>query len=142
MSGAQELADQDVRAFNEQNLEGKLRIASPELEFVVPGATLHGPDETAAFARALWEAFPDARITPGARVATGSRAAIEGSFTGTHLGTLHTPGGDIPATGRSVDFRCVVLYEVAAARIGSKHFYFDRMELMTQIGAMPAPAEG
>jgi SnoaL-like domain len=63
----------------------ELRIASPEMEFVVPGATLHGPDETAAFARALWEAFHDARITPSARVAAGSLAAIKGSFTGTEV---------------------------------------------------------
>jgi Predicted ester cyclase len=141
MSGAEELAARDIRAFNEQDLEAKVAISSPELEFVVPGATMRGLDEAGVFARALWEAFPDGRITTVKRAAHGSWVAVEGTFTGTHAGTLHSPSGAIPASGRHVEFECVVAYEVASERIVSKHFYFDRLELLTQIEAIPAPAE-
>jgi predicted ester cyclase len=140
MSGAQELADRDVRAFNEQNLEAKVAISSPQLEFVVPGATMRGLDEAGAFARALWEAFPDARITTAERAAQGSIAVIEGTFGGTHAGTLRSASGEIPASGHRVEVECVLVYECASDRIVSKHFYFDRLELLTQIQAVPAPA--
>jgi predicted ester cyclase len=141
MFGAEELAEQDIRAFNEQDLGAKVAISSPELEFVVPGATLHGLDEATAFARALWEAFPDGRITMAKRASSGSWVAVEGTFTGTHAGTLPTPSGEILASGRHVEFECVVAYEVASERIVSKHFYFDRLELLTQIEAIPTAAE-
>lgn len=141
MSEAVELAARDIRAFNEQDLEAKVAISSPELEFVVPGATMHGPDEAAVFARALWEAFPDGRITTVRQAANGPWVAVEGTFTGTHDGTLHSPAGAIPASGRHVEFECVVAYEVVSERIVSKHFYFDRLALLTQIEAIPAPAE-
>ncbi len=141
MFGAQELAERDIRAYNEQDLEAKLAISSPDLEFVVPGATMRGPDEASAFARALWEAFPDGRITTTKRASNGSCVAVEATFTGTHEGTLHTPSGEFPASGRHFHLQCVVVYEVASEQIISKHFYFDRLELLTQIGAIPAPAE-
>lgn len=141
MSGAEELAQRDIRAFNEQDLDAKIAISSPALEFVVPGATMHGLDEAGAFARALWEAFPDGRITTVKAAAHGPWAAVEGTFTGTHAGALQTPSGAIPASGRNVEFGCVVAYEVASGRIVSKHFYFDRLALLTQIDAMPTAAE-
>ena len=141
MFGAEELAERDIRAFNEQDLAAKVAISSPDLEFVVPGATLRGLDEARAFAKALWEAFPDGLITTAKRASTGSWAAVEGTFTGTHAGTLHGPSGEIPASGRRIQLQCVVVYEVASERIVSKHFYFDRLELLTQIEAIPTPAE-
>ena len=141
MFGAEDLAERDIRAFNEQDLEAKVAISSPEMEFVVPGATLHGLAEVGAFARALWEAFPDGRITTTKRASRGSFVAVEGTFTGTHAGTLQTPSGDIPASGRSIELPCVVAYEVAAERIVTKHFYFDRVELLTQIEAIPAAVQ-
>ncbi len=141
MSGTEDLAERDIRAFNEQDLEAKVAISSPELEFVVPGATLRGLDEAGTFARALWEAFPDGRITMAKQASRGSWVAVEGTFTGTHAGVLQTPSGEIPASGRRVQVQCVVAYEVAAERIVSKHFYFDRLELLTQIEAIPTPAE-
>lgn len=141
MFGAEELAERDIRAYNEQDLAAKVAILSPELEFVVPGATMRGPDEASAFARALWAAFPDGRITTAKRASNGSWAAVEATFTGTHTGTLHTPSGEFPASGRPFQIQCVVVYEVTSDRIVSKHFYFDRLELLTQIEAIPAPAE-
>lgn len=141
MLGAEELAERDIRAFNEQDLAAKVAISSPELEFVVPGATLHGLDEAGAFAGAMWEAFPDGRITTAGQASTGSWAAVEGTFTGTHAGTLRSPAGEIPASGRRVQLQCVVVYGVASDRIVSKHFYFDRLELLSQIEAIPTPAE-
>jgi predicted ester cyclase len=141
MSKAEELAARDICAFNDQDLEAKVAISSPELKFVVPGATMRGLDEAAVFARALWEAFPDGRITMAKHAANGPWVAVEGTFSGTHDGTLHSPSGAIPASGRHVEFDCILAYEVASERIVSKHFYFDRLELLTQIEAIPAPAE-
>ena len=140
MTEAKELAERDVRAFNEQDMEAKLAISSPDLMFVVPGATMRGIEEASGFARSLWEAFPDGHIACREDVADGTRAALEGTFSATHVGTLRTPGGDIAATGARVELPCVLFYGVDGGRIVSKHFYFDRVELLTQIGAMPAPA--
>jgi hypothetical protein len=39
MATAQELAEPDIRAFNEQDIAAKRSISSPDLELVVPGET-------------------------------------------------------------------------------------------------------
>ena len=70
----------------------------------------------------------------------GDIVVEEGTFTGTHHGTLHTPAGDIAATGRraAVDYIHVLRYR------DDKHvsfkLVFDRLQMLEQLGLVPAPA--
>jgi hypothetical protein len=59
---------------------------------------------------------------------------------GTHLGTLRSPAGDIPATGRVLDLPFCDHYEIQSGVIVSTHLYFDRLTLLEQLGVAPVPA--
>ena len=61
----------------------------------------------------------------------------EGFLTGTHTGVFATPQGEIPASGNPVNLRYASVKRVAGGKIVSEHLYFDQMEFMTQIGALP-----
>ena len=91
-----------------------------------------------SFFRGFWEAFPDAHNELDRLIAEGPIVAAEGRFSGTHSGALRTPQGEIPATGRDVEFRWAVTCEVRGDELVSEHLYFDQLELLTQLGLAPA----
>jgi SnoaL-like polyketide cyclase len=67
-------------------------------------------------------------------MADGNRVIVQGRLKGTHLGNL----GDIPPTFKTVDFPCVVRYEIEDNKIVSHWMLADQMALMEQLGVVPA----
>jgi ketosteroid isomerase-like protein len=64
-------------------------------------------------------------------------AVEEGTFTGTHDGTLYAPTGDIPPTGRPVE---VDYIQVLRFRNGKHvHLMFDRLLILERLGLIAAP---
>jgi steroid delta-isomerase-like uncharacterized protein len=111
---------------------------SADGEYVIPGAQLHGREQILDFIRSYWEAFPDARLEIVRSIDAEPLIAAEGRFVGTHDGTLRTPDGEVPATGRSVEVPWMAMYEVRGGEIFSEHLYFDPAAFMTQLGLATA----
>jgi predicted ester cyclase len=126
-------------ALNAQDAREMISYFSPEVEKEIPGGILKGSDQILAFVSAFWEAFPDLKLTVVSEVEAGPVVAIRGRMTGTHQGTFHTPAGDMPPTGRSIDINFSEDYEVRSGVIASSHLYLDRLTLLEQLGALPAP---
>jgi uncharacterized protein (TIGR02246 family) len=126
-------------ALNAQDAEGMINCFSPEAEREIPGGVLRGRDQIAAFVSVFWEAFPDLQLTVTSLVEEGPVVAIRGTMTGTHLGTFRTPGGNMPPTGRRVNVTFSDDYEVYGGVIVSAHLHLDRLTLLEQLGAVPAP---
>jgi predicted ester cyclase len=62
-------------------------------------------------------------IRPRAIVAEADRAIGEATFTCTHHGPLHSPAGDIPATGKRVNADFVAAYRTAGGKVTSLRIY-------------------
>src|SRR5207244_10229721 len=62
-------------------------------------------------------------------------------FTGTHNGTLKTPMGDVPATGRKVKGEFIQIFQVDRGLVKKLNLMFDQVQLMTQLGMAPAPPQ-
>lgn len=60
---------------------------------------------------------------------------LEVTWQGTHTGTLQTPQGPIPPTGKQIALHGVLVADVEGDRFTSTRNYFDLMTLMNQIGA-------
>lgn len=115
---------------------------SEDAELEAPGAQLRGRTQILEFLGGYWEAFPDARLETTRSITDGPLAAAEGIMTGTHRGTLRTPDGEVPPTGRSVRIRWMAMYETDGDELVSEHLYFDSAEFLAQLGlAEGAPAE-
>jgi predicted ester cyclase len=140
MGKAADVMHSKFAALNAQDGDEMARYFSPEVEREIPGALLRGREQVVAFVSAFWEAFPDLHITVSSVVEEGSLVAMRGRITGTHLGTLHTPGGDISPTGRRVDLTFADDYEIQEELIVSAHLQFDRLGLLEQLGVAPTPA--
>ncbi|HVS43202.1 MAG TPA: ester cyclase [Candidatus Dormibacteraeota bacterium] len=120
---------------------GTVALYDDAAEISAPGGLrLSGKDGWSELYDMWMGAFPDNRITGAVIFGAGDQALEEAVFTGTQTGTMHTPTGDVPPTGRRVDIPYTIVYRLRDGRVSSMHLYFDQVELMTQLGLMPAPA--
>ena len=107
--------------------------------FLVPlGMTLRGHDGYKQFLLGWAEAFPDSRVEVTNLFAGEDDAVAEFIGRGTHTGTLHGPAGDIPATGRKVEFRLCNVHRIKNGKFVSLHQYYDLPGFMQQLGLIPS----
>jgi predicted ester cyclase len=130
-----------IKAINEHDAEASAREATTDSVLVAPGdMTLKGPQAIKEYNKNWITAFPDAKIDVKTIFAMGNQVAIDAVFSGTHDGTLKTPMGDVPATGRKVNGEFIEVLEVDRGLIKHAHLMFDQVQLMTQLGMAPTPA--
>ena len=136
MSDARDVILKHIAAVNDRNSDADPWAADAQM--VAPGAQASGRDEVLGFLGVFQEAFPDLRLEIEQLVSDGAAAAAEGTLTGTHDGVLHTPGGDIPPTGRRVELRWAAVYATDGDTLKSEHLFFDQMDFLGQLGLLPA----
>src|SRR5260370_9829425 len=108
---------------------------SPTAEKEVPGGLLLGADQIAAFVAAFWEAFPDVQLTVTSEVEEGPVVAVRGTLTGTPLGVLRTPAGNLPPPGRRLELRSSHDDEVQGGVLVAPPLRPDRRDLRLQLVA-------
>jgi steroid delta-isomerase-like uncharacterized protein len=97
---------------------------------------LHGVPALVAHARALWQAFPDARVNAtGERLTDGRYACAPCKVLGTHEGRI----GGVTPTGRFVVVHAVVYAELHEGRLLRARTFFDALGVATALGIMPRP---
>jgi ketosteroid isomerase-like protein len=114
-----------------------LYVGGGEIVLVGPGTRFQGPEGAKEHALMWADGFPDGRITIDKVIATDRDVVVQFTGTGTHTGTLKTPGGEIVATGRSVTLQVCDVLSFRAGRVSRLHSYFDSASLLMQLGVMP-----
>lgn len=138
-SKVRETFEKGTDAFNRHDVEGFAEVLSDDVKTRASGVgELRGKPAVKAFYKSWIDAFPDARVEITGVTITDDLAVEEGVFTGTHRATLHSPGGDIPATGRNVRVDYVQIARYRGDKVSSFHLVFDRLEMLEQLGLAPA----
>jgi predicted ester cyclase len=137
------IVEKHYRNFNEHDLAAEGEIMHKNVAVEAPGAPqLRGLEAFTQFAKAWEGGFPDGQLKMLNFVETGDLAVAEGTFSGTNTGSLMTPGGAIPATGKRLQMKYCDLFRVREGKIVEHRVYFDQVEFLTQLGLMPAPGAG
>ncbi len=84
-------------------------------------------------------AFPDFHVEVHDVHFIDDVAVEEGTYSGTHNGVLHTPAGDVPPTGRAVTGEYIQVLHFRDGTHTSFNLSFDRLEMLEQLGLVPAP---
>jgi steroid delta-isomerase-like uncharacterized protein len=79
-------------------------------------------------------AFPDLHITFDEMIVKGDRIIVLWTFSGTNTGPLHTPSGDIPGTGRKVQFSGIAIDRVDEGKIVEDWVYWNVLDILQQLG--------
>lgn len=137
------MSDNDIRAlatnafarFNED--EGRAAFFDAyDADVALHGypGSLQGLDGLRAFHEALWEAFPDARLTVEDLVVEGDRAALRYRLQGTHRG----PYLGVPPTGLGFDVEGLTLLRLAHGRVVEEWHSPTELAILRRLGAVHA----
>ncbi len=135
MKDAKDLIDRYYTAFNARDRAAYENLFAQDAETHAPGAQgVKGTKAVRDWDMTWAAAFPDARITSLRKCAEGALVISENRFAGTHKEPLRTPEGEIKATGKKVDVPYIAVFDVDSGRIRTQRIYYDRAELMSQLG--------
>jgi steroid delta-isomerase-like uncharacterized protein len=87
------------------------------------------------FYSGLWDAFPDLRIRIEDMVGEEDRVAWRLTVNGTHESEFR----GVPATGTEVTFAAQYIFRFSNGKIVERWTNLDRLGVMIQLGAVPAP---
>ena len=120
--------------------QGRLDVADEivEEDFVeldpLPGQQ-QGREGLKAVIAMMRAAFPDIHWVADETIAAGHKVVTRFTWTGTHRG----PFLGIPATGKSVVVKGVVIDRLAGGRMADSRILMDTLGMMQQLGVIPAP---
>jgi steroid delta-isomerase-like uncharacterized protein len=123
------------RVFNARDFGALDSLCSDDtvLTNVATGQEYRGAAGVKEFMLGWLGPFPDGHIEIDTLAQAGDVAVCEFRGIGTHTGTLHTPMGDIPATGRGVNVAFCDVVRVRDGRITSIRTYFDSATFAAQL---------
>lgn len=85
--------------------------------------------------RQIRAAFPDIRWTVDEMVAEGDKVFSRFTWSGTHEGAFL----GVPATGRRITVKGMVIDRLVAGKMADSRILMDSLGMMQQLGALPAP---
>jgi predicted ester cyclase len=128
--------------FNAHSESALKSLVSSHIRFTAPGdVRLEGKDAFAGYFVGWLKGFPDARMTVRHEIVSGPWIVQEYTFEGTHRGTLNGPLGQILPTNRKVVNKGVQLIKIEDDLVVEYRLYFDMVETLSQIGALPVPVK-
>jgi steroid delta-isomerase-like uncharacterized protein len=128
-------------AFNAHDQAAIRAATADDCVFEGPGGVrIEGIDACVGYAMNWLNAFSDAKLEVGTLVVDGDWVAMTGTFKGTHDGTLSSPEGDVPPTGRRLEGRCSQIVRFADGKAVDENLYYDQMDVVMQLGLMPETA--
>ena len=133
-----EAFERGTETFKAHDIEGFAEAISDNVTFEAPGG-LRGEGKAACveFFGSWFSAFPDAHVDVHHLHIVDDVAVEEGTFTGTQLGVLHGPTGDVPPTGRAVSVGYIQVLRFQNGKHVSFNLMFDRLQLLEQLGLIP-----
>jgi predicted ester cyclase len=140
MSNARDIVDRFYELFAAGKIADATELFDPACITVMPGAGPLTQAEHEAVGNAFKAAFPDSRMNVEHTVESGDEIVVLGRFTGTHTGDLVSANGTIPASGGALNLRFTDYFKVSGDKITDHQVVFDQLELLGQVGALPAPA--
>jgi ketosteroid isomerase-like protein len=138
---AREAFERGTNTFNAHDMKGFAEVLADDVVFVAPGGIRgEGKTSCAEFFGTWFGAFPDAHVEVQRCHFIDDIAVEEGTFSGTHNGVLHSPIGDFPPTGCSVELPYVPVLRFRDGKHVSFNLMFDWLTMLEQLGVAPLSA--
>jgi predicted ester cyclase len=141
MADFEQLTRRGMDAWNARDESGYAALITDDISLSASGGVeAKGREAVHEFNRNWWTAFPDGRISTLEFITSGNTTVVRASFKGTHTGVFKTPMGDIEPTNKPIDGRYVQISHHRGEQVYQQFLFFDRMDIMEQLGLVPAAA--
>jgi steroid delta-isomerase-like uncharacterized protein len=130
-------------AWNDRDFDRGVAIAADDAEIVeVPtDERFQGPDGIRGEYDKWATGLPDGKVEIRNVIASDDYAVSECTVRGTNTGPFASPMGEMPPTGRAIEFPFCSVMEIRDGKLRRLHHYYDVATMMRQLGLMPeAPA--
>lgn len=128
-----------IDAFHARDMNYWASLLADDFIGSYPGARSLNKEQARMYNEAFLPAFADIHFKINRIVVDGESIIVQWTVTGTHTGPLATLSGQvIPATNRKGEFPGVSVVEVQNGKIIQESTYWNQVELLTQLGLMPA----
>lgn len=123
--------------FNTGNVPLLLSLVTDDFELVdvALGLSWHGKQGWGEWLQNWATSMPDAQTRIDLIIGQGDTIVTEHTGVGTHTGTLNTPAGPIPATGKKIELKFAEVFEMRNGKIKTMRAYWDTGTLMRQLSA-------
>jgi steroid delta-isomerase-like uncharacterized protein len=125
-------------AWNSQRAADVLSLYAADATMLHPMAgsdPLKGREAIAGFEQPMFAAFSKTEWKAIDSFAVGDRVAVSYVITSTNTGTMQTPRGPVPPTGKRIELRGASLLRISAdGAILEEQRYFDALGFMAQLG--------
>src|SRR3954464_14041045 len=136
MGAALDTVNRFFDEFANGDMEAADALFADDCSFTMPTGTMNKAEHR-GMGEAFKAALSDAHMEVDHVVDGGDEAFLEGRFVGTHDGDLQSPDGTIPASGNKLELRFADYFKVSNGKITEHRTYFDQVDMMRQLGAMP-----
>ncbi|HEV7204890.1 MAG TPA: ester cyclase [Jatrophihabitans sp.] len=129
-------ARESLDTFNRGDWDGVRDLAGPGFvyEELATGRRFEGIEPTIDALKDWRVAFPDAAGELVGLVVDGDTTVLEIIWRGTHNGSLTTPAGAIPPTGRTIEVWAAMWQIWRENKMSLERHHFDLLTMLTQLG--------
>ena len=126
-----------LQARDEANMDLLDEIYAADMVAYFPNAPedLEGLDALKEYYTQSHTAFPDLKMVLDEPMVVGDRVIWVWTFSGTNTGPL----GELPPTGKSVEFSGIVISKIDDGKITDEWAYFDVLRMYQQLGFTLVP---
>lgn len=118
------------------NYSALRELVHPDYVYRSPDQELVGPEALEAFLRTLRDGLPDLATSIDDLVVSQDKVALSFTMTGSHTGNLM----GIPATGKRLAVRGMVLGRLEDGKIREERELLDTLGMLRQLGVVSLPA--
>ena len=136
MGQARETAEKFFELFAAGKITDATELFDPSCITMMPSGALTQAEHE-GMGHAFKAGLPDSSMAIDQVVESGNEIVVLGHFKGTHTGDLQSPGGTIPASGKTLNLRFMDYFKVLDGKIVDHQTIFDQVEMLSQLGAMP-----
>lgn len=136
MTDVKDSAARFIRAFNAHDEDALRGLVHPNATFAAPGDVHLRGVEATGYAIKWLRACPDGKLTVKHELVSDQWVVEEVIFEGTHRGPMDSPAGIIPATGKRLAVKAVLITRYESELALETRIYFDQVDVLIQLGAM------
>jgi steroid delta-isomerase-like uncharacterized protein len=140
MGRARDVVEAAYRAWNSGDLDRILNDYDENAKYwsTARMAGLHGKAEIRVYCESQLRSFPAIQFVITHVIESGDWVAVEYRVHATHNGPVEAPSGTLPATSKTIDMAGAEFFEIQNGKIVTERNYIDSLELVRQLGLMPA----
>jgi len=131
-----DVAKASVIAYGAKDWDAVRRAVSPEVVYdeVSTSRKAQGIEDVLTIWKGWGAAFPDSKATFEKAHVSGNTVILELTWRGHQTGPMRTAAGEIPATGKAIDFRACQIIDIVDGKAQSIRQYFDMGTMLAQLG--------